>query len=152
MATYILKRKVFTRWDETDNLKRMKDSDILAEQKRSTSPTVSSVSDTLASTATGAVAGATALGAAKGLSGAFGKAATVGGKMGNAWKGLKSGGKWGALAGGVIAGTMALNKHNKQAEDNKFYNKRLEYAQRQAKRREKADWKSNMTQREGYSY
>ena len=148
MATYILKRKVFTKWDETDNLKRMKDSDILAEQKRPTGPTASGIGNTLATTAAGTAIGATALGAAKGLSGAFGKA----GSMGNALKGLKSGGKWGALAGGVIAGTMALSKQNKQADDNRFYNKRLEYAQRQAKRREKADWKSNMTQREGYSY
>ena len=148
MATYRLKRKIFTKWDETDNLKRMKDSDILAEQKRSTGPTVSGVGDTLAATATGAAVGGTALGAAKGLSGAFGKA----GSMGNAWKGLKSGGKCGALAGGILAGGMALAKQNKQASDNRFYNKRLEYAQRQAKRREKADWKSNMTQREGYSY
>ena len=34
MARYILKRKSFTKWDDTDNLKRMKDSDILAEQKK----------------------------------------------------------------------------------------------------------------------
>ena len=34
MARYILKRKSFTKWDDTDNLKRMKDSDILAEEKK----------------------------------------------------------------------------------------------------------------------
>ena len=43
-------------------------------------------------------------------------------------------------------------RRSKEQADNEFYNRRLEYAQRQAKRREKADWKSNMTQRDGYSY
>ena len=39
MGKFILKRKMFvsatTRYDDTDNLKRMKDSDILAEQEKS---------------------------------------------------------------------------------------------------------------------
>ena len=35
MAAIIrLKRRMYTQWDETDNLKRMKDSDILAEEKK----------------------------------------------------------------------------------------------------------------------
>ena len=144
MATYRLKRKTFTKYDETDALKRMKDSDILAEQKRPTGPSLSGVGNTLTSTAVGAATGATALGLTKGVMGY--------GTKGGIWKGLKSGGKWGALAGGAIGAGMALAKQNKQAENNSFYNKRLEYAQRQARRREKADWKSNMTQREGYSY
>lgn len=29
----IIKRKLFTKYDDTDNLKRMKDSDILAENQ-----------------------------------------------------------------------------------------------------------------------
>ena len=41
---------------------------------------------------------------------------------------------------------------NKKRKDRTFYNDRLEYAQRQARRREKKDWKENMTQREGYTY
>ena len=32
MAVYKLKRKNYTVWDDTDNLKRMKDADILAEK------------------------------------------------------------------------------------------------------------------------
>ena len=40
MARYILKRKSFTKWDDTDNLKRMKDSDILAEEKKLVLPEV----------------------------------------------------------------------------------------------------------------
>ena len=46
----------------------------------------------------------------------------------------------------------ALRRKGKADKENKFYNNRLEYAQRQALRREHADWKANMTQREGYSY
>ena len=61
-------------------------------------------------------------------------------------------GKAGAMIGGLTAGVMAYNKGSKQAKDNEFYNQRLEYAKRQALRRERADWKTNMTQREGYSY
>ena len=30
----IIKRKLFTKYDDTDNLKRMKDSDILAEKPK----------------------------------------------------------------------------------------------------------------------
>ena len=33
-TTFRLKRKSFSKYDETDNLKRMKDSDILAEKKK----------------------------------------------------------------------------------------------------------------------
>ena len=65
---------------------------------------------------------------------------------------LSKGGKYGALIGGVSAGIYAMNQRNKQAKANQFYNDRLEFAQRQAKRREKIDWKTNMTQREGYTY
>ena len=147
MATYKLKRKLFTQWDETDNLKRMKDSDILAEQKKKTPSFVPAITQTAA----GAGVGATALGLTKGTSGLMKGGLTKAGGTA-ALKGLKSGGKWGALAGGLIAGGMALAKHNKEASANRFYNRRLEYAQRQAMRREKKDWKSNMTEREGYSY
>ena len=37
-------------------------------------------------------------------------------------------------------------------EDVDFYNKRLREAKKQARRREAADWKNNMTNREGYTY
>ena len=57
------------------------------------------------------------------------------------------------MAGGALIGAgIAYSKGRKQAEENEFYNKRLQYAQKQALRREKKDWKTNMTQRDGYSY
>jgi hypothetical protein len=143
MGTIYLKRKLYTQWDETDNLKRMKDSDILAEKKK-TSPGYGSV---LSSTAGGAIAGATIGATALGIKHGIKNKSFQG-----ALKGLKRGGKYGALIGGTIMAAGALKRRNKINDENKFYNDRLEYAQRQALRREHADWKANMTQREGYSY
>jgi len=140
MAIYRLKRKSFTMYDETDNLKRMKDSDILAEKKKQAPGYGGVISNAVG----GATIGAVGLGGA-GLikNGVFNKKAlAAAGKYG----------KLGALGGAAIMGGLALKKRNEQSKENNFYNKRLEYAQRQAKRREKKDWKSNMTQRDGYSY
>jgi len=143
MGTIYLKRKLYTQWDETDNLKRMKDSDILAEQKKK-GPGYGSV---LSSTAGGALAGATVGAAALGI-----KHGIKNKSMAGFANGLKKGGKYGALVGGTIMAAGALRRKGKADRENKFYNNRLEYAQRQALRREHADWHSNMTQREGYSY
>jgi hypothetical protein len=144
MAKYILKRKSFTKWDETDNLKRMKDSDILAEQKKKQPGYGSVMSGSLGGAAVGGIAGA----AAGGLSGLGKKGARI------ATAGARASklGKLGAVGGALLVGGKALKDRNDQAQDNNFYNKRLAYAQRQAVRREKKDWKSNMTQRDGYSY
>ena len=133
MSSYILKRKTFTKYDETDNLKRMKDSDILAEEKKR-SPGYQSV---LRDAALGAAAGA-ALGGGIGMANKNGT--------------FKNGAKYGAILGGLVMGAAGLRKKNKDDEEREFYNKRLEYAQRHARRRERIDWKSNMTQRDGYSY
>ena len=144
MARYIFKRKSFTKYDETDNLKRMKDSDILAEQKKKAPGYGSVVSNSLGGAVVGGVAGA----AAGGLSGLMkrgARAATAGSRAAKY-------GKYGAVAGALLQGGKALKDRNDQAQENNFYNKRLAYAQRQAVRREKKDWKSNMTQRDGYSY
>ena len=144
MARYILKRKSFTKWDDTDNLKRMKDSDILAEQKKK-QPGYGGVAQ---GSIGGAIVGGTA-GAAAGLaSGLANKGARVSIDGARASK-L---GKLGAVGGALLMGGKALKDRNDQAQENNFYNKRLAYAQRQAIRREKKDWKSNMTQRDGYSY
>nr|DAV74148.1 MAG TPA: NADH dehydrogenase [Bacteriophage sp.] len=136
----IIKRKLFTKYDDTDNLKRMKDSDILAEKPKQ-APGYGSVA--------GAALGGAALGGTVGsVAGAFGK-----NKAGRSLLGrMGKGGKTGLVVGGLLAGGMALRNRNKQAENNEWYNKRLNYAQRQARRREKQDWKTNMTQRDGYSY
>ena len=141
MATYKLKSKLFTQWDDTDAIKRMKDSDILAEKKKRTS---------IAPIARGTGFGAAAGSAIGGLSGAI-----LGLKKGglkSAGKGLVAGSTAGAMAGGALGGAAGTFKTAKEANANRFYNRRLDYAQRQAMRREKKDWKSNMTEREGYSY
>ena len=111
----------------------MKDSDILAEEKKK-SPGYRSV---LRDAALGAATGAA-------LGGGIGMAS----KKGT----FKGGAKYGAILGGLVMGAAGLKKKNKEEEEKEFYNKRLEYAQRHAKRRERIDWKSNMTQRDGYSY
>jgi hypothetical protein len=144
MARYILKRKSFTKWDDTDNLKRMKDSDILAEQKKKQPGYGSVVSGSLGGATVGGVAGAAA-GLASGLGKKGARIATAGARASKL-------GKLGAVGGALLMGGKALKDRNDQAQENNFYNKRLAYAQRQAVRREKKDWKSNMTQRDGYSY
>lgn len=143
-------RKTFTKFDETDHLKQMKDSDILAEQKKKApgygNVISSGVGGIAAGAAIGGVGGAIAGGVrAGGVKGFRGKAASV-------MKGVKGWGKTGAIVGGLVAGGMALHQRNKQANDIQFYNDRLEYAQRHARRRERKDWKQNMTQRDGYTY
>ena len=144
MARYILKRKSFTKWDDTDNLKRMRDSDILAEEKKKQPGYGSVMSGSIGGAAVGGIAGA----AAGGLSGLGKKGARI------ATAGSRAGklGKLGAVGGALLVGGKALKERDDQAHENNFYNKRLAYAQRQAIRREKKDWKSNMTQRDGYSY
>jgi len=138
MGTYILRRKLFTRYDDTDNLKRMKDSDILAEQHKKPATTGTQV-------ATGALAGAGLVGAGglvRGFIKGKGNRLATAGKLG----------KRGAIIGAAIGTGAMLYKRGKEKQENEFYNRRLDYAQRQALRREKADWKANMTQRDGYSY
>ena len=144
MAKYILKRKSFTKWDETDNLKRMKDSDILAEQKKKQPGYGGVVQGSLGGAVVGGIGGAAA-GAISGLGKKGARVATAGARASKL-------GKLGAVGGALLVGGKALKDRNDQAQDNNFYNKRLAYAQRQAVRREKKDWKSNMTQRDGYSY
>ena len=138
----IIKRKLYTVYDDTDNLKRMKDSDILAEQYRK--PDISP----------GAVLGATAAGATiGGLGGSVVGAFTKNKRPGSGFMSkMGRGGAKGAVIGGLALGGLSLMNRNHQSKENQFYNERLAYAKKQAKRREKADWKQNMTQRQGYSY
>lgn len=143
MGTYILKRKIYSQYDDTDNLKKMKDSDILAEKKKK--PETSSaryISSGLSAGLAGAGLGA-AVGIARGKGHIF---------KGSRWAKAPKHGAVGLAAGAGLGLLSVASKRSKERADNAFYNDRLEYAQRQARRREKADWKSNMTQREGYSY
>ena len=137
----IIKRKLYTKYDDTDRLKQMRDSDILAEKKKK-KPGYGKV---VSATVGGALAGGLTAGLVGGVRGAIKPGQTM----------LKGAGKWGkigAISAGALAGLIANQERSKEERDNSFYNDRLEYAQRQAKRREKKDWKNNMTQREGYTY
>lgn len=146
----IVKRKLYTKFDETDRLKEMRDSDILAERKKKTGGWGNVVGNTISGAGIGGAAGA-ALGASVvgGMAIRNRSAAGLGQNLLNAGK---KAGIAGAVAGGILAGGLALRKRNKKARDNKFYNDRLEYAQRQAQRRERKNWKNTMTQREDYTY
>ena len=128
------RQKEYTKYDSTDALKQMKDSDILAEKPKTNSGIAAK---TIGSAATGAAGGAIA----GGLLGGLKKGST-----------LKGGAKAGALLGGLGAAAISMAKNSKKKEENEFFNDRLEYAQKQARRREKKDWKQNMTGREGYTY
>lgn len=144
----VLRKKTYSVYDETDNLKRMRDADILAEEKKKAPGFASTV---LPKAAAGAAVGAAGLGLAGGALKAVSKSAA--GARGAAFlKGGKTSAIGGAIAGAVLLGGKALKDRSKEKEANQFYNDRLEYAQKRAKRREKNDWKQNMTQREGYSY
>ena len=133
MSKYVLKRKTFTKYDDTDALKRMKDSDILAENEKE----APSYRPVIRDAALGAVAGAAALSALRGSKG----------------KGtLKSNMTTGAILGGLAMGAAGLRKRSRESDDREFYNTRLRYAKRHAKRRERMDWHANMTQRDGYSF
>jgi hypothetical protein len=122
-------------YDETDSLKKMKDSDILSQKKRSNS----NLNAKVAGTAAGV--GGVAYGA---------------GRLAGALKGKPGVGKVLGVAGGItsalLAGSAVKHSQRDQRKQNSFYNDRLEYAQRQAVRRENRDFRDNMTFREGYTY
>lgn len=128
------RQKEYTKYDSTDALKQMKDSDILAEKPKTNS---GMAAKTIGNTAVAAGLGA----AGGGLIGAFKKGST-----------LKGGAKTGALLAGLGTAAITMAKNSKKKDENEFFNDRLEYAQKQARRREKKDWKQNMTGREGYTY
>ena len=110
-------------YDETDSLKRMKDSDILSQQKKTNGNLNMKVAKNTA------IAGVVGAGVGK-----------LAGRPGL------------GLAAGLVTSGITLAKQKKQREQNEFYNDRLEYAQRQAQRREHKDFRDNMTFREGYTY
>ena len=124
-----------TKYDRTDRIKQMKDSDVLAEKKRSNTR---SYINAAKAGGVGALIGS-GLGAAASI-------ATKGRvKMGNAAKA-------GAIAGGLVVGGGKLAATHGEREQNRFVNRRLNEAKRQAIRREAKDWKNNAVNREGYTY
>lgn len=139
----IIKRKLFTKYDETDRLKQMKDSDILAEKKKKKGAKIGRL---IRATAGGVVTGGLTGGLVGGTRGIFvpgkGTIASGAGKLS----------ALGAIGGGLIAGLAESRKIAEENRDIDFYNDRLEYAKGQARRRESKDWKQNMTYREGYTY
>ena len=126
-------------YGETDSLRQMKDSDILSQQKK----TNSGLNGEVAKNAL--IAGAAGVGLGK-------LGSVVGGRVGKTASAIgKFSGKRGLVAGAVAAG-LTLASQKKQRKQNEFYNDRLDYAKRQAVKRERADFRNNMTFREGYTY
>ena len=128
--------KGVTAYDRTDRLKQMKDSDILAEKKRSNAGTyIKSAKSGVIGGTIGAGAGAI-LGATK-----FGRAL-----------GVKKSAALGSAVGGILGAGGSLASTHREREQNRFVNRRLKEAKRQALRREGKDWKNNAVNREGYTY
>lgn len=125
-----------TEYDRTDRFKRMKDADILAENKRSNKGSY------FKSAKAGGMGAA--LGSAAGaLAGAISTKSVAG---------ARKGALAGAAAGAAIGGGTKLAATHKEREQNRFVNRRLSEAQKQARRRESKDWKTNNVNREGYTY
>lgn len=155
MGTFIFKRKYFSSldYDDTDRLKQMKDSDILAEKEQK-KPGVGGALKTVGVTALGAGAGMVAgraLDAGTQAVGMIRKKVPVNMNNFNLNR-VNRAGKIGALAVGTTLAVKSMKDNREKRKTAEAYNDRLEYAQRQARRREKIDWKQNMTQRDGYSY
>ena len=147
----VLRNKNFSsKYDATDQIKQMKDSDILAEKEKHQD--ISQVATSTAGTALkGAAVGAGAAGAYGVLKGVKGTQ----GFMNKVAAGAKSGGKLaktGAIIGGGLGAVKALANVNKTANDNAWYNTRLREAKAKSARRERKDWKNNVNNRDGYTY
>lgn len=136
----VIRFKTFSKYDETDRLKKMKDSDILEENFKET-PGVS-LKEAARNVLTGALVGGT-----------VGKINELTGNKLNLsdtdWKNTL---KKGAVAGGIYAIGKDLYRKSAEGDEVDFYNKRLRQAKKNAKRREKSDWINNTLNREGYTY
>lgn len=136
----IIRYKTFSKYDSTDRIKKMKDSDILAEEyKKTPGVTAKEVTKDLVS---GAVLGAL-LGKANEISGNKIKG------LGTDWR--KTARK-GILAAGAYDLAKDLYRKHRDGEKVEFYNKRLRQAKKNAKRREESDWLNNTLNRDGYTY
>src|SRR5574344_2082827 len=144
MGSFVIRRKSYSQYDETDNIKRMKDSDILAQDPKKNE----TGKDIGRGALTGASAGLVGGGILGGIKGASRVSSGQGRKLEGLSKGLVGGAKKGAILLGLGgAGLAYLNGRNKRKE-NAFYNDRLVDAKYQAERRENKDWNTNITQRD----
>lgn len=122
----MIKFRLYSKYDDTDQIKSSTDSSILNKEEKG------KMGD---STKTALLAGAGAI-----LGGAGKKGAS---KL--------AGGTKGALIGTAVGvGLSSLKKANKEAKENAFYNRRLKEAKRAARRREKLDWENRIHYRGGY--
>lgn len=143
-------RQGYSRYDDTDGIKSMKDADILAQQRRQNTGQFGRVGR---SGLIGAVRGAGITGLIGGALGAAANRKNGYAAMGKAFlKHAKIGAAVGGTVGGLVGSTNQMSKESRVNENNRFYNDRLEYAQRKAVRRERKDWYNNNNNREGYSY
>lgn len=135
----IIKRKLYSKYDETDEIKRMKDSDILDAKPKKVNKE-EQFKRILRKIGHKAAVG-TAIGAGLSLLG-----------KNRSWDKTLRNMKWGAGIGAIYGSIQSHGQNKQERDDSDFYNDRLEYAQKHARRRERSDWRNNMTQREGYSY
>ena len=123
----MIKFRLFSKYDEVEDLKRTKDSDILDREEK------------------GRLSGGD-LAAIGGVSGGL---IGMAGKKG--FLGRAAGGAKGALIGaGIGVGIGLARKGLKKREENEFYNQRLNEAKRSARRREREDWEEKMSNRSKY--
>ena len=137
--------RLYTKYDDTDQLKSSKDSDILAEKKRSN---LGSYAKAHFITGGGGALGALGGAGLATLADKKAKKASPNPKL----IGAKRGAVGGAIAGLALTGLAAYAAGHKKRKENREYNKRLDYAQTQARRRESKDWSNNMTNRTDYTY
>ena len=122
----MIKFRLYSKYDDTDKLKNVADSDILdKDEKGKWTPGEQTMG----------------LAAAGGLLGA------AGAKKGQKFaKGVK-----GAAIGAAIGiGSSMISSANKKRKENNFYNARLREAKRAAARRENIDWQNRIHGRQMY--
>lgn len=138
---------------DSDDLKRMKDSEILAEEEKQT-PGYGKTVGKAAKYGLGIGAAAAGAGALAAGAGALKDGYSL--TSGQTWKSIgRKAGKWGGIAlaaGTAIGAAKGLVERNREKQQVDKYNARLNYAQRRAARRERTDFKANMSNRDGYSY
>jgi len=130
------RQRLFTKYDDTDDLKRMTDADILATPKQITHTASRSLNAGLGGSVIGALL-ASILSAKK---------------NGFDLNKLGDSAKKGAIIGSLVGLGKGVLDTRKEREDADWFNRRLRYAKYQARRREAKDWRENIGGRERYTY